>query len=179
WQEPYSRALGWVEIHYQDLYQHDRRTSNRMLFNVVALQLGAEWVVRPGAAELAQIWLREVLSQQTKEGVFLEKGGWDSSYQAVSCLNLMWLMMATQEAQLTSPIARGMKWLSSRVSADGEISVVGNTRTGRRQEKFFAKVKRVNYFEVALAFFYWGELSGEKQYIETAETIIEFLVQHG
>lgn len=179
WREPYSSALAWVEAHEKELYKHDRRTSNRMLFNVVALQLGSDWVSRPQTAKLAQKWLQEVLAKQTNEGVFPEKGGWDSSYQAVSCLNLMWLMMATQAEQLAPAISNGMRWLATRVSADGEISVEGNTRTGRGQERFFGQAKQVNYFEVALAFFYWGELSGERQYRVKAEAIINYMVQHG
>ncbi len=120
------------------------------------------------------------MNTQQDNGVFLEHGGYDSSYQAVNILNLMLAYMNIGDSpslknKLYTAVQKGVEWELSKIKSDGEVSVEGNTRTGKKQEKLFGKYKEVNYAEVALALYYWGGISGDVQSIIKADRVVAYL----
>ncbi len=121
------------------------------------------------------------LKKQTQEGVLPEKGGYDSSYQAVSLqfIEFYYLYLANdkEKKSLFQTLEKGWKWELTRIEDSGEIKVTGNTRTGLEQEKWHGKFKGVNYPEVALSLIYWSYISDNKELRELAKKIFEYGVK--
>ncbi|MDO8488947.1 MAG: hypothetical protein Q7S42_02405, partial [Candidatus Omnitrophota bacterium] len=120
----------------------------------------------------------QALDKQTKEGVFPEKNGYDSSYQAVSLqfIELYYIYAAGDEEKLSlfTKLKKGWEWELARIKESGEIEVTGNTRTGLKQEKWRGEFKNVNYMEVALSLIYWAHIAEDKRSRELARTIFEY-----
>ena len=70
------------------------------------------------------------------DGVFLEKGGHDSSYQAVAALNLQVWLIYFPDKKLEAAAAAAVRWELGRIGPDGQVDVTGNTRTGLGQERW-------------------------------------------
>lgn len=118
------------------------------------------------------------LNQQTKEGIFPEKGGYDSSYQAVSLqfIEFYYLYAADNKEKetLLSILEKGWAWELKRIEDSGRIKVEGNTRTGLQQEMWHGKFKDVNYAKVALTLIYWSHISKHKDLRESAMKIFDY-----
>ncbi|UCC94880.1 MAG: hypothetical protein JSW40_08730 [Candidatus Omnitrophota bacterium] len=122
------------------------------------------------------------VNKQTEEGIFPEKDGYDSSYQATSLqfIALYYLYVADdkEREQLLSILRKGWQWELSRIESSGKILIGGNTRTGWKQEVWRGKYKEVNYPDVALSLIYWSHISGDKSLRKVARNIFEYAIRH-
>ena len=118
------------------------------------------------------------INSQRQDGVFPEKGGHDSSYQAVSlqfiALYYLYLADEAQKTLLWSKLQKGWQWELSRIEGTGRIKVEGNTRTGLKKEKWHGRFKDVNYRDVAISLLYRAHISGNQQMRELAEKVYEY-----
>jgi hypothetical protein len=120
------------------------------------------------------------LRLQRADGVNPERGGFDSSYQAVGLeYAARWLTYLgdsdTRATAVMTMVQRGLTWEASRVADSGEVYATGNTRTGNGQENTRAGVpKTVSYSEVIRAFGYFGLKNGDTTWIHLAERIAGF-----
>lgn len=142
-----ANARAWLDANRDELYRQDADTTNRLLFDEGAFSIGGD----------PDDFLDYALESQLANGVFKEKGGYDSSYQAVSLLRLAEIILyssspATEE--LIDALTSGAAWLATRIEQSGRIMTAGNTRTGIGAEGD----KDVNYYEVALCMYYLAEL---------------------
>lgn len=173
------RSLIWLKNNQDELYRQDKKTANRLLFDALAFMLNGQILEQQQFIDVGTNFLNRALLLQRSDGTFNEHGGYDSSYQAVSILNLAQLWIYTDDDQLRSRIyphlVRAVEWQKSRIDHSGKVLVAGNSRTGLGQEKFFGKVKNVNYAEVAMSFYYWSYISGEIESAQIADTIVEFI----
>ena len=171
------RALRWLRGNSKELLRQDGKATNRLLFDAIALTLGGQIVADQAAQELGQSFLDTALSNQRPDGSFDEHDGSDTSYQAVSILNLGGLLLnerqSARKAKLAQAYCRAVQWEASKVSSTGEVSVVGNSRTGSGQEMFFGKPKDVNYYEVILSF-YQASAICNAAYANVADSILRF-----
>lgn len=180
--------LAWQYDNVAQIIDDGEDTPNRLLFSAVAFNIGGRILsntdYRNQGIALATL-ATELLHD---DGYFLEKGGWDSSYQGVSMMNLCALFFHTADssfkASVKAVLAAAAVWMDSRVSTAGSnagyISTDGNTRTGPDGEIGpSGKVKEVNYPEVALAMFYTGCILEELDYIITAMRIVNYAGHNG
>ena len=118
--------------------------AGRLLGNTELIALGKQFAMQG-------------LETQRADGVFLELGGHDSSYQGVSLLQLQQFGIHFPFPPYNAAIQLGAAWEVTRVMPTGEIDCTGNTRTGLGQEDFMGESKDVAYIEVLLGMLYCGE----------------------
>jgi hypothetical protein len=112
------------------------------------------------------------LKRRDADGVFIERGGRDSSYNAVSLLMGQVLSLYLPNPELDAAMVKTMAWERTRIKETGEVDVEGNTRTGVGLEAGFSgQPKKVNYSEVAQALCYFGVLHDDPGAIALAEKV--------
>ena len=170
------KAAQWLaQPRYQDrLRREDADAPNRLLFDALAYGLSG---LLTGDDELKQLGRRFVdlaMAQfRPSDGVFLEKGGHDSSYQAVAALNLQVWLIHFPDKKLADAADQAVRWELGRVGADGRIDVAGNTRTGLGQEQWMGHEKGVNLSEITRCLLYDYARTGNRQSLDAARRIIE------
>lgn len=132
---------------------------------------------------LSKVWLLELLVRQHPDGYFLEKGGWDSSYQAVTLLRLMLYYMYNPYPNLTLEIhealERGWTWEQSRIKNTGEVDTTGNTRVYPGGEQYGGQEKVVDYPMVILGLIYWSKITNNVFHLQEAQRVIEYAKRMG
>ena len=107
------------------------------------------------------------------DGVFLEKGGHNSSYQAVSALNLQVWLLYFPDKRLKDAARCAIRWELGRVGPDGRIDAAGNTRTGLGQEQWMGHSKGVNLSAITLCLLYDFARTGNGRSLEAARRIVQ------
>jgi len=121
---------------------------------------------------------------QSPAGYFVEGGGWDSSYNGTSMLDEEELMTystnAAQVTQLTASLSSATTWEETRIAANGEVSVVGNTRTGGQENDLNGAPKTVDYLEVGTSLLYAGAILNSAQATNAGNAVAAYgLMQNG
>jgi ABC-type transport system involved in cytochrome c biogenesis permease subunit len=170
------RAARWLmQSKYQAyLLREDAQTPNRLLFDALAFGLSG---VLTDDAELKQTGRRFVDAAvalfRSSDGVFLEKGGPDSSYQAVAALKLQVWLIYFPDPKLAAIADQAVGWELGRVQPDGQVEVTGNTRTGLGQEQWMGRTKGVNLSEVTLCLLYHFARTGAHASLDAARRIVD------
>lgn len=167
-------AMHWLAANSDELLRQDRDTPNRLLFDALAFILNGQILDDPSLVDIGHMFLQKAVVMQHAEGYFLEKGGFDSSYQAVSLLNLAAITQYARDSgiaqEASTASSAGVSWLLTRIRKNGSVSRKGNTRTGRGGEVFFGRKKGVNYSEVIYALLQWDAL-GDGDYSAQAAAV--------
>ena len=159
----------------EDLERHaDGKSPNRLCIDANAFSLTGLLLGDERLKEIGRHFVERALALQREDGVFIERGGFDSSYQAVALLKLEVRSMYFPDAKVSNAIERGMKCELARIKPTGEVEVADNTRTGLGQEKFLGHEKGVNYGEVAQALLYHGVRCNKKDVIAIGERVLNF-----
>ncbi|MEN6407275.1 MAG: hypothetical protein ABFC77_12485 [Thermoguttaceae bacterium] len=159
------KAARWLaQPRYQKrLAREDADTPNRLLFDALAFGLSG---LLTDDVELQQLGRRFVDLAMThyrpSDGVFLERGGSDSSYQAVAALKLQVWTLYFPDKKLSEAVDRAVRWECDRVGPDGQVDVTGNTRTGLGQERWMGHDKSVNLSEVTLCLLWHAAATGDQ-----------------
>ncbi len=170
------KAAKWLaQPRYRDrLMCDDAEAPNRLLFDGLAFGLSG---ILADDCELKQTGRRFVDLAMAKyresDGVFLEKGGHDSSYQAVAALKLQVWTLYFPDEKLEAAADRAVRWELGRVAADGQVDVAGNTRTGLGQERWMGHEKDVNLSEITLCLLYHYARTGDRDSLAAARRIVE------
>ena len=163
--EPYVGAMGRAG---------DAPYTHRRWILAAALGETAALTGDRAMASAAEAYARMGLSQQTRQGVNPEKGGYDVSYQALGLL-----MAARYDAACTDPslrasigkmIVKGLDWESTKVDAQGNVSAVGSTRTGKEYGPA-GNLKMVTYPIIVEAFTAGAAITGNGGFEATAGRI--------
>jgi hypothetical protein len=147
---------------------------------LVAAALGEAGVFcdDPTLIEKSKNYIREGLTMQDPSGFFPEKGGYDSSYDAVGLFyaDRYYDLVADAQTkeQMRKALDKGYAWLASRILPDGTINPEGNTRTGADQEKNrTGAVKGMNYGYTYKGFYRWYLIGGDSNYQQLAEKVFK------
>jgi hypothetical protein len=102
------------------------------------------------------------IRSQLSNGVYPEKGGYDSGYQSAGLIYAThyYAMVAdgSDQAALKRSMDKGVAWLVSRISSDGVVSTEGNTRTAGQEVGRSGHVKDVEPKFVVRALGFWSDL---------------------
>jgi hypothetical protein len=149
------RACAFIDSGYDTIFPKVGHTTNRLFIAAKAFGLCGVVLKDEALQARARELVKTALSQRDADGVFLEKNGRDSSYNAVSLLmaRVLWLHLPIEG--LDEALVRAMAWERTRITPEGDVIAEGNTRTGLGQEKSFTGgIKQINRREVALALCY-------------------------
>ena len=166
------RACAFIQAGYDGIIKKAGHTANRLFiaakaFGLCGLILNDEQLKGSSRKLVAQ-----ALERRDTDGVFVENGGRDSSYNAVSILMAQVLAIYQPDPKLDAALVQAMVWQRTRIRPTGEVEVAGNTRTGLGQEKMMGHPKGVNYREVALAFTYYGMMHDDAGAFALAEKVL-------
>ena len=115
---------------------------------------------------------RHALTLRDADGVFIEHGGRDSSYNVVSIYFGQVLALHLEMPWFESALGKAMEWQLGRIRPDGEVDVAGNTRTGVGKEPGFdGQPKKVNYNEVIFALLYHGIVHDDARCMDAARRV--------
>ncbi|MEM6369990.1 MAG: hypothetical protein AAF851_16960 [Myxococcota bacterium] len=125
-------AVSWLETQTVLLEEVDATAPNRLLHDGLAFQACGLLTRMPSAFKLAERFVDLALAFTREDGVLVEAGGADTSYQAVSIEQMLGLVLAQyddSDGRLSTVLETGLRWLEGKVGADGRVDSTGNTRT--------------------------------------------------
>jgi hypothetical protein len=175
------KAARWLaEPRYQERLRHDdAETPNRLLFAGLAYGLSGVLADDDALKEVGRRFVDLAMTRyRPSDGVFLEKGGADSSYQAVAALKLQVWIAHFPDRKLAAAVDRAVAWELHRIGPDGRIDVRGNTRTGLGQERWMGHDKDVNQSEVTACLLLHYARTGSEPSLAAAGRIVERRKRH-
>ena len=119
--------------------------------------------------------IAHALTLRDKDGIFIENGGRDSSYNVVSIFfgQVLSLHVPLPEFEAALPVA--VAWELTRIRETGEVDVTGNMRTGVGKEKSYSgQPKNVNYNEVVFALTYYGLVQQNAVALAAADRVFAY-----
>jgi len=170
-----KRAAYFATDDREQLLADHRKAVNRLFLAAKAAGLSAvilnDPALRARAGELIAIGLEQ---RDPATGAFLENGGLDSSYNAVSLLELQTIQYHLPDKRIADAVDPAMRWQLTRIDADGHVTTQGNSRTGVGKEVHMGKPKITNHGEVARALCYWGVNNNAPDVLNKAVKVIEY-----
>lgn len=169
------RACDFVSGGYDTIIERSSKAVNRIViaakaFGTCGLVLKDERLVATSRKLVAH-----ALTLRDAEGVFIEHGGRDSSYNVVSILFGQVLALHVSLPEFEAALPAAVKWQLSKIRENGEVDVTGNTRTGVGKEKSYSgQPKNVNYNEVVFALTYYGIVHHDPAALGAADRVFAF-----
>jgi hypothetical protein len=165
------RACAFIQRGYDGIIQKAGHTANRMFIAAKAFGLCGIILDDEDLKTSSRKLVAVALARRDADGVFIEKQGRDSSYNAVSLLMGQVLALYQPDSAVDAALVRAMAWQRTRILPTGEVEVAGNTRTGVGKEVYMGRAKDVNYHEVALALCYFGMIHHDPSALAQAEKV--------
>lgn len=123
---------------------------------------------------IATDYANRAIAQQTADGIYPERGGYDVGYQATGIVyaTRYWIYCddAAQRARVAASVARGLRWLGQRVDADGRVDSSGSRRIGV-ERTWTGRIKGMPYGLVAEAFAAGAAITGDRVNADIAARI--------
>lgn len=174
------RACAFILAGYDHIIKDSSHAVNRIViaakaFGTCGVALKDEQLIATSRKLIAH-----ALTLRDKEGVFIENGGRDSSYNVVSILFGEVLALHVPLPEFEAALPAAMKWQLSRIKPNGEVDVTGNTRTGVGKEAspYTGEAKSVNYGEVVQALTIYGIVHKDAAILATADRVFNFSQAH-
>lgn len=166
------RATAFLQSGFDGIVLKCGHTANRLLISAKAFGLCGvvlnDEALKASSAKL----VAAALKRRDADGVFIERGGRDSSYNAVSMLMGQVLLLYLPNPELDAAMVKTMAWQRTRIKETGQVDVEGNTRTGvGRETGMSGHPKKVNYSEVVQALCYFGVIHDDPSAITLAEKV--------
>ena len=169
------KACDFIQKGYPTIIPKVGHTANRLLIAAKAFGLCGLVLDDPRLEASSSLLVKAALKRRDKGGIFIERGGRDSSYNAVSILMGTHLSLYLPNPELEAAFIPAMAWLKTRIKPTGEIEVEGNTRTGVGKERSKSGVpKKVNYGEVSQTLWYYGALHDDPDAIALGLKVEEY-----
>ncbi|MBC5799366.1 MAG: hypothetical protein GIW94_05255 [Candidatus Eremiobacteraeota bacterium] len=174
-------SLQWL-LTQRAILAMDRAASNRTIAHALAYYFPGRAVGNADAMAAGRSIFRSALDAVTPDGVFIEAGGFDSSYQAFNVLQCEWmyLNLAPADADLRestwSVIRRGIGRERPSVTSSGEISTAGNTRIREHDPAYGGH--HVNAKQILLALGYYGVMASDPAVMAETRRIFSFYYPH-
>jgi hypothetical protein len=164
------KACAFIDSGYETILPHHGHAVNRVIIAAKAFGTCGQVLRDDHLVSRARELMKFALTRRDDAGVFLEKGGRDSSYNAVSILFGEVLALHVPLPEFEAALPAAVKWQAAQVRESGEIEVAGNTRTGVGKEPGYdGKPKNVNYHEVILALTIYGIAHDDSAALAAAE----------
>jgi hypothetical protein len=169
------RACDFISSGYDTIIANSSKAVNRII--IAAKAFGTCGVVLHDDALVAtsRKLIAHALTLRDKDGVFIENGGRDSSYNVVSIFFGQVLALHVPLPDFESALPAAVAWQLGRIKESGEVDVTGNTRTGVGKEKGYnGEPKNVNYNEVVFALTYYGIVHHDQSALAAADRVFAY-----
>jgi len=166
------RACDFIAAGEATILQRSRKAVNRVLIAAKAFGTCGRVLGDDALIDTSRRLVTEALRLRDANGVFIEHGGQDSSYNAVSLLFGQVLALHVPLPELDAAFPAAAEWQIGRVLVSGEVDNRGNTRTGVGLEPGFnGQPKGINHNEVILALQYHGLVHRNPAALEAADRV--------
>lgn len=170
------KALDFIHGGVETIMEGTSHAPNRIINGAKALGLGGLMLDDPALVASAHRLMKHAIGLRDADGVFLENGGRDSSYNIVSVLFGQVLTMHVPMPEAEAAFGDAVRWQISRILPNGEVDVMGNTRTGVGEEVSHGGVsKAVNYSEVCQALTLYGLVHNYAPALEAAARVQAYM----
>lgn len=175
------RAADFILAGYDTIIPKVGHTVNRVIIAAKAFGLCGLVLDDPVMIQRSRQLIAHALTLRDKEGVFIERGGRDSSYNVVSILFGQVLALHLPLPEFEAALPAAVEWQLTRILPSGEVDVGGNTRTGvgKEADPFSGKSKNVNYTEVAMALTLYGTIHRDKEVLAAADRVTAYMKKSG
>jgi hypothetical protein len=174
--EPKIRlACAFILAGYDTIIANSSKAVNRIViaakaFGTCGLVLHDDVLIATSRKLIAH-----ALTLRDKEGVFIENGGRDSSYNVVSILMGQTLALHLPIPEFEAALPAAVKWEISRIKATGEVDTTDNSRTGVGKEKSYTgQPKTVNYNEVPFSLMLYGTVHHDAAALEAGDRVFGY-----
>ena len=178
----FASAMAWLTTQAPALSVADAQASNRLFFDAIAFELGGQILNDSKLISVGTSFVNQALAEQSSAGYYPEHGGYDSSYNGTSMLNVEVLMTysnnSAQVTQLAQSLAKAAAWEETRIAPNGAVSTLGNTRTAGQETDPGGSVKTVSYPEVATSLFYAGAILNSPAATSAANAVSAYGLVH-
>ncbi len=169
------RGMAFVDSGYETIIEKSTHSVNRIVIAAKAFGLCGLVLKDQHLIATSRRLVAHALKQRDEEGVFIEKGGRDSSYNVVSILFGQCLALYLPIPEFEAALPKAVAWQLTKVRENGQVDVTGNTRTGVGKEiSYFGDPKVVNYGEVVQALTLYGLVKRDKAALAAAERAFEY-----
>jgi len=150
--------------------------ASRFMVTGYALAATGRVTGEPALALAGEDMIRNGLKRQHTSGYFIERGGFDASFQAEALVYLLRYFdhVATADARrdIEPAIRSALDWLESRINARGVVQIAGNTRSGSGQERDRTGThRRVSAVAVSRAFGLAHQVLGDSKFEALARVV--------
>ncbi|MBM3873487.1 MAG: hypothetical protein FJ382_07075 [Verrucomicrobia bacterium] len=174
--EPKLRRAGrFILSGYDTIIDNSSKAVNRIFIAAKAFGLCGRVLRDEEVLAAAHRLVAHGLTLRDAQGIFIENGGRDSSYNAVSILFGQVLALHVPIPEFEAALPAAVAWQISRIRPDGSIEVEGNSRTGVGKEKsYFGDPKTVNHGEIVQALTLYGIVHGDRAALAAADRVFAF-----
>lgn len=169
------RAADFILGGYDTIIANSSKAVNRIFIAAKAMGLSGKALGDERYLAACRRLVAHGLTLRDAEGVFIEHGGRDSSYNMVSILFGQVLALHVPLPELEAAFRPAVAWQLTKVRESGEIDVTGNTRTGVGAEKSYTgEAKNINPNEITYAFLLYGIVHDDPAAVAAARRVFGF-----
>jgi hypothetical protein len=176
-----ARATIWLLTQEPLLDEVNAQAPNRLLFDMRAYSACGELLQEPRARAAALCSAKRAVALTRTDGVFIEGGGYDTSYQGV-CLMNGYDTLTCAEPELCRlldlSLLRGARWLADRVDVEGRVKSSGNARTCEGGEVFLGAPKLMSISSVFLGLAAIGVTHSDSQVVDASRRVANWWQEH-
>lgn len=176
--QKFQLSLDYLKSKKILLGEYDKETPNRLLFDANAYYWMWDILWDDEAKDIGLTFMNNALDFQHKDGYYIEKDWYDSSYQAVWLVQWYILLPKLNNFydvyRLRKSLLKWTLWLQTRIKSTWEVSTEWNSRVYDWGESFLWKKKQVDAKWVYSSFIYAYLYTWNIEYLETAKKVLEF-----
>jgi hypothetical protein len=166
------RACAFIAAGEAGIIEKSSKAVNRIIIAAKAFGTCGRVLRDEALVEVARRLARHALTLRDADGVFIEHGGRDSSYNVVSIYFGQVLALHVDLPEFETALRKATAWQLGRIRPDGDVDVTGNTRTGVGKEPGYdGKPKGVNYNEAIFALAYAGVVHDDDRCMDAARRV--------
>jgi len=167
-----AKAMHWLTAQQARLLWEDRARPDRLFseaesFLFCGRLLGDESLLKAGH----QFLDKGMKLYRPADGVFLEKNGADTSYEAASLVRLQEIVLQFPDRSIEESLARAVQWELAHIGADGAVRADGKKLVFPGSKMLMGPEKEPNVGEIALALLYYHERTGDAAALAAGERL--------
>jgi len=174
-----ARGIDWLLSQQETLLKYDHRTPNRLLFDALAFQACGVLTHNKPSIKATSAFVQKAIQLLSSEGYFIEGGGWDTSYQAVSInVGKDVLLAGFQSTELETSLYQATVWLEKRIDNNGRVNSSGNKRTCEGGESFLGNPKKIALDDVFMSLAFLGMMKQDQKLLDAAKRISKWYTKN-